>query len=81
MNKPRYVNTTYAAIGFVVFLTFGFVWSSMHSEAPFTAYMEGLVLALFFITGKRLAQKWQGKDKGFTNVDQPKQDTEEIPIR
>ena len=81
MTKPRYINTTHAVIGFVVFLTFGFVWTSLHEQAPFTIYMEGLTMGLFMITGKRLAQRWQGKGKGFANGDQPEKDTDEIPVR
>ncbi len=64
-SKSVYVNTTVASIGFTVFLTFGFIWSSFYKEAPFTIYMEGLVIALGLITGKRLAQKWSGKKTGF----------------
>jgi hypothetical protein len=64
-SKSVYVNTTIASAVFVVFLTFGFIWASFYTDAPFTAYMEGLILALGFITGKRLWQKWQGKTKTF----------------
>jgi hypothetical protein len=74
-SKSVYVNTTIASAAFVLFLTFGFIWASLHDSAPFTAYMEGLVLALFFITGKRLAQKWQGKTKSFKS-DAPKEGCE-----
>lgn len=65
MSKLSYVNTAVASAGFIVFLTFGFIWTTFHKDAPFTAYMEGLVLALGFITGKRLWQKWQGTKGGF----------------
>jgi hypothetical protein len=63
--KSIYVNTARASLVFVFFLTSGFIWTSFYPEAPFTAYMEGLCVALGLITGKRLAQKWQGKDRGF----------------
>lgn len=67
MMKPRelYVNSTFAAIAFAVLLTFGFVWTSFYKDAPFTAYMEGLGIALTIVTGKRLVQKWGGKKTGF----------------
>ena len=64
-SKSIYVNTTLASAVFVFFLTGGFVWTSFHKEAPFLAYMEGLIIALGLITGKRLAQKWGGKKIGF----------------
>ena len=67
MSKPIFVNTTIASIGFVILLTFGFIWTTFYKDAPFTAYMEGLILALGFITGKRLWQKWQGNKGGFQN--------------
>jgi hypothetical protein len=64
-NKRAYVNTVRASLVFVFFLTAGYIWACFYPEAPFTAYMEGLAIALGLITGKRLAQKWQGKTKGF----------------
>jgi hypothetical protein len=84
-NKSLYVNTTIASVVFVVFLTFGFIWTSFYKEAPFTAYMEGLILALGFITGKRLWQKWQGQTKTFKSDAQDPKETDEscndIPIK
>ncbi len=81
-----YVNSTFAAIAFAVLLTFGFVWTSFHKDAPFTAYMEGLGIALTIVTGKRLWQKWGGKKTGFrTDAQQSaparKIDLDDIPIR
>lgn len=64
-HKRAYVNTVRASLVFVFFLTAGFIWASFYPEAPFSAYTEGLVIALGLITGKRLLQKWQGKTRGF----------------
>ncbi len=64
-GKAFYVSTTWASIAFAVLLTFGFIWTSTHKEAPFTTYMEGLLLALGVITGKRLFQTWSGKHAKF----------------
>jgi len=68
--KPKYVNTTRATLAFILFLTAGYVLACFYPEAPFTAYMEGLVLAFGIVTGKRLTQKWQGSKGGFTNGEQ-----------
>jgi hypothetical protein len=84
-SKSLYVNTTIASVVFVVFLTFGFIWASFYKEAPFTAYMEGLILALGFITGKRLWQKWQGQTKNFksdaTEAEENAEPCDNIPIK
>jgi len=63
--KSVYVNTARASLVFVCFLTSGFIWTTFYPDAPYALYMEGLIIALGLITGKRLAQKWQGKVKGF----------------
>ncbi len=80
-GNGRYVNTTKACAIFAFLLTGGFIWATFHKEAPFIAYMEGLVIGLSAIIGKRLAQKWQGKKRGFTNGAKPDKDNDDIPIR
>lgn len=65
MDKPKYVNSTVACAVFAFLLTFGFVWTSFYADAPFTAFMEGLVIGLGAVLGKRLWQKWGGKKTGF----------------
>ena len=72
MNKPKYVNTTIACAAFAFLLTFGFVWASYKPQAPFTAFMEGLVIGLGAVLGKRLWQKWDGSTKSFNNKTEPK---------
>jgi hypothetical protein len=74
--KSIYANTTRASLAFVFFLTAGYIWACFYPAAPFTAYMEGLCIALGLMTGKRLAQKWQGKVKGFKQ-DKPAVEEEE----
>ncbi len=67
MDKPKYVNSSIACAVFALLLTFGFVWKSFHADAPFTAFMEGLVIGLGAVLGKRLWQKWNGQDRSFSN--------------
>jgi len=88
MDKPKYIiNSTVACAAFAFLLTFGFVWTSYRPTAPFTAFMEGLVIGLSAVLGKRLWQKWSGETKSFTNntaSKKPKTDEEDddaLPIR
>ncbi len=83
--RETYVNTTIASLAFILLLTFGFVWTTYHPQAPFGIYTEGLVLAFGVVTGKRLWQKWQGKGKGFAlepeTKPKKKDEDDEIPWR
>ena len=68
MDKSKYINSTIACAAFAFLLTFGFVWTSFYKDAPFTAFMEGLVIGLGAVLGKRLWQKWNGTSKSFANT-------------
>ncbi len=67
MSRLPSVNSNVACLAFALLLTFGFVWSSYKPTAPFTAFMEGLVIGLGAVLGKRLWQKWDGSTKSFSN--------------
>ena len=85
MNKPKYVNSTISCAAFAFLLTFGFVWTSYKPQAPFTAFMEGLVIGLSAVLGKRLWQKWSGETKSFSNNNPkpkpPDAEDDDIPIK
>jgi hypothetical protein len=87
MDKPKYIiNSTVACAAFAFLLTFGFVWTSYRPQAPFTAFMEGLVIGLGAVLGKRLWQKWDGSTKSFSNnkptpTKTDEEDGDELPIR
>jgi hypothetical protein len=87
MDKPKYIiNSTVACAAFAFLLTFGFVWTSYRPTAPFTAFMEGLVIGLSAVLGKRLWQKWDGSTKSFSNnkptpTKTDEEDGDELPIR
>lgn len=51
------ISTTWAVIIFSVLVTFGFVWSTYHKEAPFNVYSDTLLFAFLGVTAKRLVQK------------------------
>ncbi len=81
MDNNRYVNSSIACAVFAFLLTFGFVWTSLHKQAPFTAYMEGLSIGLGAVLGKRLWQKYNGKTKSFTNnIYSKKKKDSDIPV-
>ena len=51
------ISTTLAVIIFCVLVTFGFVWTGEHKDAPYTTYADVLLVSFLGVTAKRLAQK------------------------
>jgi hypothetical protein len=53
----RVMRSTFGAIGFVVCITFGFIWTTYNPNAPYSIFTEGLTVGFIAFLGKRLAQK------------------------
>ena len=60
----KYINTTRAVVLALVLGTFGFVWSTFYTDAPYSLYITLLLGALGGISVKRYKEKVNGVGYG-----------------